>query len=73
MMSTSSCCRRWPAVRLTNAVQVPAAIPVRAGVQYFELEPLGPLYQRMLQAQAITVYAPSGIPGLKLELYALNP
>jgi type VI secretion system protein ImpJ len=59
-------------VRLTHAAQVPGAIPVRPGAYYFEIEPRGALYQRMLQAQAITVYAPSGIPELKLELYALN-
>lgn len=60
-------------VRLTHAAQVPAAIPVRPGAYYFELEPRGALYQRMLQSQAVTVYAPSGIADLKLELYALNP
>jgi type VI secretion system protein ImpJ len=59
-------------VRLTHAAQVPGAIPVRPGALYFALEPRGPLYERMLQAQAVTVYAPSGIPELKLELYALN-
>jgi type VI secretion system protein ImpJ len=59
-------------VRLSYAAQVPAAIPVKPGAFYFALEPRGPLYERMLQAQAITVYAPSGIPELKLELYALN-
>ncbi len=60
-------------VRLSHAAQVPAAIPVRPGASYFALEPRGPLYERMLQAQAITVYAPTGIADLKLELYALNP
>jgi len=60
-------------VRLTHASQVPGAIPVRPGAQYFALEPRGPLYERMLQAQAITVYAPMGIAELKLELFALNP
>jgi type VI secretion system protein ImpJ len=59
-------------VRLTHAAQVPAAIPVRPGALYFALEPRGPLYERMLQAKSITVYAPSGIADLKLELYALN-
>ena len=59
-------------VRLTHAAQVPGAIPVRPGALYFALEPRGALYDRMLQAQAITVYAPTGLPELKLELYALN-
>jgi type VI secretion system protein ImpJ len=31
------------------------------------------LYERMLQAQALTVYAPSGLNELKLELIAVNP
>jgi type VI secretion system protein ImpJ len=59
-------------VRLTHAAQVPGAIPVRPGALYFAVEPRGALYERMLQAKAITVYAPSGIADLKLELYALN-
>jgi type VI secretion system protein ImpJ len=60
-------------VRLTHASQVPGAIPVKPGAQYFAIEPRGPLYERMLQARTITVYAPGGIPELRLELYALNP
>jgi type VI secretion system protein ImpJ len=30
------------------------------------------LYERMLAAQTITVYVPSGIAELRLELFALN-
>jgi type VI secretion system protein ImpJ len=59
-------------VRLTHMPQVPAAIPVRPGAYYFQLDSRGPLYERMLQAQTLTLYAPSGIPELNLELYALN-
>lgn len=59
-------------VRLTHAPQVPAAIPVRPGAYYFAVEPRGPLYERMLAAQTITVYVPSGIAELRLELFALN-
>jgi type VI secretion system protein ImpJ len=59
-------------VKLVHAAQVPAAIPVRPGAYYFALDPRGALYERMLQAQAVTVYAPSGIPELQLELFALN-
>lgn len=59
-------------VRLTHLAQVPGAIPVRPGAYYFALEPRGALYERMLQSQAITIYAPSGIQDLKLELLALN-
>jgi len=59
-------------VKLTHAPQVPAAIPVRPGAYYFALEARGALYERMLQAQTVTVYVPSGLPDLQLELFALN-
>lgn len=59
-------------VRLTHAPQVPAAIPVRPGAYYFAVEARGPLYERMLAAQTITLYVPSGIADLRLELFALN-
>lgn len=59
-------------VRLVPMPQVPAAIPVRPGTLYFSLEPRGPLYERMLQAHAVTVYAPAGLADLRLELLALN-
>ena len=61
-----------PGVKLTHAAQVPAAIPVRPGTQYFALEPRGPLYERMLKAESITIYVPSGIRELKLDLIALT-
>lgn len=61
-----------PGVRLVHAPQVPAAVPVRPGSYYFTLEPRGSLYERMLQAQALTVYAPAGLPDLRLELVAVN-
>ncbi len=59
-------------VRVTHLTQVPAAIPVRPGAQYFAIEPRGPLYERMLQAQSLTIYAPSGIADLQMELMAVN-
>jgi type VI secretion system protein ImpJ len=60
-------------VKLSHTPQVPAAIPVRPGFYYFAVEPRGPLYERMLQAQTVTIYVPSGIPDLRIELFALNP
>lgn len=62
-----------PGVRLIHAQQVPAAVPIRPGMHYFSLEPRGPLYERMLQAQAIALYTPQGWPDLRLELIAVNP
>lgn len=61
-----------PGVRLVHAPQVPAAVPIRPGSYYFSLEPRGSLYDRMLQAQALTLYAPAGIQDLRLELVAVN-
>jgi type VI secretion system protein ImpJ len=58
-------------VRLAHAPQVPAAVPVRPGALYFAIEPRGPLYERMLQARTLTLYAPGGLPDLQLELFAL--
>jgi type VI secretion system protein ImpJ len=60
-----------PGVRLTHAPQVPAAIPVRPGHFYFLLEPRGALYERMLQAQTISLYVPSGT-SFQLELVAVT-
>lgn len=62
-----------PGVRLTHIAQVPPAIPVRPGAYYFSVEPRGPLYERMLQAQSILIYVPEGMRSLKLELVALTP
>ena len=59
-------------IRITHLPQVPAAIPVRPGCYYFELESKSPLYERMLKSQSICIYAPSGLSELELELFALN-
>lgn len=61
-----------PGVKLVHAAQVPAAIPVRPGMQYFAIEARGPLYERMLKAQSLMIYVPAGINELKLELLALT-
>lgn len=61
-----------PGLKLVHTPQVPSAIPVRPDTLYFLLEAKGPLYERMLQAQAISIYVPSGIPDLKLELMAVG-
>lgn len=61
-----------PGVKLTHVTQVPAAIPVRPGSYYFQLDARGPLYERMLKAQSIMVYVPGGIHELKMELIAIT-
>jgi type VI secretion system protein ImpJ len=61
-----------PGVKISHAPQVPAAIPVKPGHFYFEIEPRGALYDRMLQQQAVMIYAPAGLRELKLELIAVT-
>lgn len=60
-------------VRLTHAQQVPAAIPVRPGALYFSLDAHGPLYERMLKAKSVMIYAPESYRDLTLELIAVTP
>jgi type VI secretion system protein ImpJ len=62
-----------PGVRLQYTPQLPAAVPVRLDTCYFMLEGKGQIYERMLQAQSISIYVPSGIKELKLELIAVVP
>ncbi|HSD36576.1 MAG TPA: type VI secretion system baseplate subunit TssK [Rhodocyclaceae bacterium] len=60
-----------PGIKLMAAPQVPAAIPVRPGSYYFSVEPHGPIFDRMMQAQSLAIYVPSGFKELKLELMAV--
>lgn len=61
-----------PGVRLSHAPQVPAALPVRPDTCYFAIDSKGPMYERMLAAQTISIYVPSGIRDLRLELLAVT-
>ncbi|MYM87601.1 type VI secretion system baseplate subunit TssK [Rugamonas sp. FT82W] len=61
-----------PGVRLSHAPQVPAAVPVRPDACYFALEAKGQMYERMLQAQSISIYVPGGMHDLKLDLVAVT-
>jgi hypothetical protein len=54
------------------APQVPAAVPVRPDTYYFALDAKGQMYDRMLQAQSISIYVPSGLRDLKLDLVAVT-
>ncbi|MCB1913922.1 MAG: type VI secretion system baseplate subunit TssK, partial [Rhodocyclaceae bacterium] len=58
-------------VRINHAPQVPAAVPVRPRVSYFELDPHGALYERMLKARSISIHVPAGFEGIALELIAV--
>jgi type VI secretion system protein ImpJ len=61
-----------PGVRLVHTPQVPAALPVKPDTHYFSVDSKGALYERMLHAQSLSIYAPSGIQNLKLELLAVT-
>lgn len=61
-----------PGVRIQHAPQVPAAVPVRPDTCYFTIEAKGQMYERMLQAQSISIYVPAGMNELKLELVAVT-
>ena len=61
-----------PGVRLQHSPQVPAALPVRPDTYYFTIEAKGKMYERMLQAQSVSIYVPSGMSELKLELVAVT-
>ncbi len=61
-----------PGVRLVHCPQVPAALPVKPDTYYFSVEGKSALYERMLQAQSISIYVPSGIQNLQLELMAVT-
>ncbi|PWF40978.1 type VI secretion system baseplate subunit TssK [Massilia glaciei] len=61
-----------PGVRISHAPQVPAAVPVRPDTCYFQIEAKGQMYERMLQAQSISIYCPSGMRELRLELVAVT-
>jgi len=60
-----------PGVELVHMPQVPATVPVRPNTCYFALQGKGPLYASMLQERAVSVYVPSGIRELFLELFVL--
>lgn len=60
-----------PGVPLAHMPQVPPAIPVRPNTYYFSLSAKSALYEKALGAGALALYAPDGIPGLKVELIAI--
>ncbi len=60
-------------VKLTHLAQVPPEVPVRPDTYYFSIDRNGPLYDGMMKAQAITIYAPSSFDGMTLELFAIMP
>jgi type VI secretion system protein ImpJ len=62
-----------PGVDLVHMPQVPVAVPIRPNTYYFALQGKGTLYASMLEALAVSVYVPSGIRELSMELFAIAP
>ncbi|MBB3223021.1 type VI secretion system baseplate subunit TssK [Pseudoduganella umbonata] len=62
-----------PGVELVHMAQVPGEVPVRPNTYYFSLTAKGNLYENMLKAQTIAIYAPSGMKGLRIELFGIAP
>jgi type VI secretion system protein ImpJ len=62
-----------PGIELVHMAQVPSEVPVRPNTYYFSVESKGTLYDNMLKAQAIAIYVPTGIKGLRLELFGITP
>lgn len=62
-----------PGVELVHMAQVPGEVPVRPNMYYFSLTARGNLYENMLKAQTIAIYAPSGMKGLRIELFGIAP
>lgn len=61
-----------PGLQLVHLAQVPMEVPVRPNAYYFSIENRGELYDAMIKAQAITIYAPSTFADLRLELFAIT-
>ena len=64
--------RALPGAGLRHMAQVPAEVPVRPSTYYFAIENKGALHEAMIRSQAIAIYVPSGIQGLKLELFGIS-
>lgn len=61
-----------PGAELMHMAQVPPEVPVRPNTFYFSIENKGALYDNMLKAEAIAIYAPASFKSLKLELFAIT-
>ncbi|PHV06723.1 type VI secretion system baseplate subunit TssK [Janthinobacterium sp. BJB412] len=59
-------------VKLTHMPQVPPEVPVRPNTCYFSLERNSDLYENMLKAQAVMIYAAATLDGIELELFAIT-
>jgi type VI secretion system protein ImpJ len=61
-----------PGIPLTHMAQVPHDVPIRPNTYYFTFDHRHALYEAMLKAQALSLYAPDGMKALKVDLFALK-
>lgn len=61
-----------PGIPLTHMAQVPHDVPIRPNTYYFTFDHRNDLYDAMLKAQALALYAPDGMKALKVDLFALK-
>lgn len=59
-------------MQLVHMAQVPMEVPVRPNTYYFSIDSRGELYEAMIKAQAIAIYAPGTFQELQLELFAIT-
>jgi len=59
-------------MHLVHMAQVPMEVPVRPNTYYFSIDNRGELYESMIKAQAIAIYAPATFQDLRLELFAIT-
>jgi type VI secretion system protein ImpJ len=58
-------------VRIARPAQLPGAVPMRLGYQYFQLETSGPYWQGIVKSRNVSVYVPSEIAKPTMELIIL--
>ena len=61
-----------PGLQMVHMAQVPMEVPVRPNAYYFSIDNRGELYEAMMKAQAIAIYAPSTFTELRMELFAIT-
>ncbi|WP_295990241.1 type VI secretion system baseplate subunit TssK [Rugamonas sp.] len=59
-------------LQLVHLAQVPMEVPVRPDTHYFSIKNQGALYEAAMKARAITIFAPSTLTELRLELFAIT-
>lgn len=61
-----------PGLQLVHMAQVPVEVPVRPNTYYFSIDNRGELYEAMMKARAIAIYASSTFTELRMELFAIT-